>query len=41
VEELIFQLLDRRDMALLQGGSVKHWVSVYLGETGLLVPPAE
>jgi hypothetical protein len=42
VEELGFQLLVRRDMVLLQGGtSMKHWASVYFEETEFLVPPAE
>jgi hypothetical protein len=27
VEELGFQLLDRRDVTLWQGGTVKHWSS--------------
>jgi hypothetical protein len=39
VEKLGFQLLNRKDMILLQGGthSVKCWTSVYLGEAAFRV----
>jgi hypothetical protein len=41
MEELGFQLLDKRDMPLLLEIQCESWASVYLGGTGLLVLPAE